>query len=314
MPSSINAEHLDTFIAFAEHLNFTKAARARRMSQPALHTHVKKLSEALGVTLYTRRGQRLVLTADGERVLGFGRDAAARSAAFVAELSHREVVGPVVLCSGEGAYLYLLGPALRKLALGEAALRRRSGEKGRLGVENLRLLVRDQEGTVHAVRTGEAHLGVASLDAEPAGLSAEPFASVGQMVLLPKEHPLAEKKVVRCRDLAGQKLVVPPLDRPHRAMIAQALKAASVKWHVAVEASGWELLVRFAELGFGFTIVNAFCRVPPNLVGRPMPELPERTYYLLKRGDSADSGVVSMLANLLRTSAKEWKKSMVRGH
>src|SRR5262249_23772810 len=103
MRPPIDAEHLDAFVTFAEHLNFTRAARALRMSQPALHTQVRKLSLALGVALYVRRGQRLSLTPDGQRVLGFGRDARDRARAFVAELSHRRVRGPVVLCAGEGA-------------------------------------------------------------------------------------------------------------------------------------------------------------------------------------------------------------------
>jgi DNA-binding transcriptional LysR family regulator len=299
MRPAIDAEHLDAFVTFAEHLNFTRAAKARRMSQPALHTQVRKLSEALGVALYVRRGHALSLTPDGQRVLGFGRDARERARAFVAELTHREVRGPIVLCAGEGAYLYLLGEGVRRFS--KAAHRDTAAS-------DLRLLVRDQEATTLAVRTGEAHLGVASLDALPADLRADPLTEVGQILVVPPSHPLAAKRHVRLRDLAGERLVVPPPDRPHRAMIAQALRAAGVRWHVAVEASGWELLVRFAELGLGLAIVNAFCRVPDSLVARPMPELPSRTYHLLQRADAAREGAVSALAAAIRSTANAWRK------
>ena len=50
----LNVEWLDAFVTFAEHLNFTRAARARHLSQPARHAQVRKLSEALGATLYRR--------------------------------------------------------------------------------------------------------------------------------------------------------------------------------------------------------------------------------------------------------------------
>ena len=293
MRAPLDAEQLDAFVTFAEHLNFTRAARARRVSQPALHTQVRKLSEALGVTLYERRGNRLALTPHGQRVLGFGRDARDRMRALVAELSHREVRGPIVLCAGEGSYLYLLGEGLRRFTAERPS--------------ELRLLVRDHEGTVAAVRTGEAHLGVASLDAPPAGLDARPLTEVGQVVVLPASHPLAAKKQVRLRDLAGERLVVPPEGRPHRTMIAQALRAAGVRWQVAVEASGWELLVRFAELGLGLAIVNAFCRIPPGLVARPMPELPSRTYHLLQRTEAAREGSVAALAEALSREAGAWR-------
>jgi DNA-binding transcriptional LysR family regulator len=293
MRAPIDAEQLDAFVTFAEHMNFTRAARARGVSQPALHTQVKKLSEALGVALYVRRGGKLSLTADGQRVLGFGRDARERMRAFVAELSHREVRGPLLLCAGEGAYLYLLGEGIRRFA-------------GR-GEADLRLLVRDHEGTVEAVRTGEAHLGVASLDAPPEGLRAEVITEVGQVIVLPAGHRLAGSAAVRLRDLAGERLVVPPVGRPHRTMIAQALRAAGVSWRAGVEASGWELLVRFAEVGLGLAIVNAFCRVPDGMVARPMPELPVRAYHLLQRPDAARQGPVASLAAALRETANAWR-------
>ena len=341
MRPSIDAEHLDAFVTFAEHLNFTRAARARRISQPALHTQVKKLSVALGVELYTRRGQKLLLTPDGERVLGFGRDARERVRAFVAELSHRDVEGPIVLCSGEGAYLYLLGPGLRRFSSGEGcphpavssarsrapagrppppnrsrsfaqgadppSTSRASDPPASARPSELRLLVRDHEGTVHAVRTGEAHLGVASLESPPDGLRADLLTEVGQVVLVPASHPLASKRAVRLRDLAGERLVVPPEGRPHRTAIAQALRAAGVRWRVGVEASGWELLTRFAELGFGLAIVNAFCRVPEGLVARPVPELPSRAYYLLQRRDAARQGSIAALADALRATSNAWR-------
>jgi DNA-binding transcriptional LysR family regulator len=297
MRAPIDAEQLDAFVTFAEHLNFTRAARARRMSQPALHTQVRKLSEALGVTLYVRRGNRLALTPHGQRVLGFGRDARERMRALVAELCHREVRGPIVLCAGEGSYLYLLGEGLRCIEATRAA--------------ELRLLVRDQEGTVAAVRTGEAHLGVASLDAPPADLDARVLTEVGQIVVMPASHRLAAKKHVLLRDLEGERLVVPPEGRPHRTMIAQALRAAGVRLRVAVEASGWELLVRFAELGLGLAIVNAFCRVPGGLVSRPMPELPSRAYYVLQRTEAAREGAVAALADALVKTADVWRKEVV---
>lgn len=299
MRPPIDAEQLDAFVTFAEAMNFTRAAKERGVSQPALHTQIRKLSEALGVVLYERRGSRLVLTPPGERVLAFGRDARERARELVAELSHREVRGPIVLCAGEGSYLYLLGAGLRRFVAASAS--------------ELRLLVRDHEGTVAAVRTGEAHLGVASLDAVPADLDARALTEVGQVLVLPASHPLASKRRVSLRDLDGARLVVPPEGRPHRAMIAQAFRAAHVRFAPAVEASGWELLVRFAELGLGLAIVNAFVRVPPGLVRRPMPELPSRAYHLLRRASprddaSATSGTaLHALAAALTSTANAWR-------
>jgi DNA-binding transcriptional LysR family regulator len=53
----IRSEWLTSFIAFAEELNFTRAAARLHISQPAFHVQIRKLAEALGVTLYERAGR-----------------------------------------------------------------------------------------------------------------------------------------------------------------------------------------------------------------------------------------------------------------
>ena len=56
-------EWLEAFVAFAERMSFTHAARDLHISQPALHVQIARLTEALGVRLYRREGRALVLTA-----------------------------------------------------------------------------------------------------------------------------------------------------------------------------------------------------------------------------------------------------------
>lgn len=290
----LKLEWLEGFVAFAEHESFTRAAVSLHLSQPALHVQVKKLSEALGVTLYRRKGQRLVLTADGKRVAAFGREMRDRMRELAGELAAAGVRDPVVLCAGEGAYLYLLGEGIRRFVAGGGA--------------PLKLLTRDREGTLEAVRGGEAHVGVATLDVLPDDLDARPLTDVGQTLVLPEAHPLVEKRRVRLADLAGAKLVVPGADRPHRVALARALLEAGVPWEVAVEANGWELMLRFVELGVGLAVVNACCRIPPGLATRPLTELPRQRYYVLRRPGTRTKGAAERLASTLLAAGAAWKE------
>src|SRR4051794_12021865 len=137
----VNLDWLAAFVVFCDHLNFTRAARALHVSMPALHVQIKKLSDALGVTLYRRRGGRLELTPHGKRVAAFGRDMGARSRAFLAVLRTGESREPVVLCAGEGSFLSLLGEAIRSFTASAAA--------------PLRLLTRDRDATLDAITSGE---------------------------------------------------------------------------------------------------------------------------------------------------------------
>jgi DNA-binding transcriptional LysR family regulator len=125
---------------------------------------------------------------------------------------------------------------------------------------------------------------------------------------MPASHKLARKRAVRLVDLAGERLIVPGPGRPHRAMIAQALLSLGVPWEVAVEANGWDLMLRFVELRAGVAIVNACCRVPEGLAARPIPELPTRSYDLLRRPGAAEAGLPLLLRRALMVSRDAWTR------
>src|SRR5215475_9867837 len=110
----MNYDWLFAFVVFAEHRSFTHAARRLHISQPALHVQIRKLAEAVGRPLYRRDGRALSLTPEGLRLAAFGREVAERGRAVLEELRGRPPSGPVVLASGQGAFLYLLGPAIRR--------------------------------------------------------------------------------------------------------------------------------------------------------------------------------------------------------
>ncbi len=278
---TLRSDWLDAFVAFAEHRNFTHAARELHLSQPALHVQIAKLSEELGVTLYRRDGRALSLTHQGTQLLAFAREARDRSREIVAELRGEPADATVTMAAGEGAYLYLLGDALRSFT--------------RRSTARLQVLTRDRQGAIDAVRSGEAHLGVGSFSSLPDDVLGTPLVEIGSCVVMPSAHRLARKRTVVLADLADEALVVPPAGRPHRTALAQALETAGVTWRVAAEASGWDLMLHFAALGIGLTVVNDFCRIPRGLVARPLRGLPGVRYSLLsRRGARLGSGALAL--------------------
>ncbi|HEY8427874.1 MAG TPA: LysR family transcriptional regulator [Sandaracinaceae bacterium] len=262
---------LRTFVTFAEHLSFTRAASVLHLSQPAVHVQVRKLAEVLGVALYERRGRELALTPAGVATLGFAREMIERTERFVSALSGPEADPAVRLSAGEGAFLYLLGPALR--------------DAHRAGVK-VELSVRDGLSTIDAVRRGDAHLGVAPLTTGVGGLTTHVLARADAAVAMPRRHRLARKRTVRARDLAGEPLVVPPPGAPLRTAIELVLAAASVELRPAVEVRGWPLTLRFVELGVGIAIVNDVVALPPGVVARRFEGLPAQRYAALRRADA----------------------------
>lgn len=266
----IDSARLASFLVFAEELNFTRAAARLHISQPALHVQINTLAESLGVALYRRAGRSLALTAAGQALLGFARESERRTEAFLASLG-RETPRTVVLAAGEGTQLFVIGEAIRRATV-----------HARL---DLRILSRDKNGVLAALRSAEAHIGVTAMAAAPDDLAAVRLRTVGMSAVLPRGHRLARKRTLRLRDLGGERLIVTPSGGPHREQLERALAAADVTWERAIEASGWTLILHYAALGLGIAIVNDICRVPPGAVARSLPELPTLSYWLLHRRD-----------------------------
>ncbi|TDB96548.1 LysR family transcriptional regulator [Actinomadura sp. 7K534] len=279
--SRLSTDALASFAVFADHLNFTRAAEELHISQPALHVKVQKLAETLGRALYTRHGRRLALTPTGVEVARFARELDARVAAFLAGVHGTAPTRVPTLAAGEGAYLYLLGDVVRP---------------------GIRLINGDRARTLAAVRTGRADLGVSVLDVTPTDIEAVPLATYPQVLVMPDDHPLAERPDLALTDLAGASLVAPPPTGPHRIALERALRSAGVPWSLAVEAEGWPLTLHFVSLGIGVAIVNGCVTPPPGLVTREIIDLPAVPYHALHLPSRADDPLVTGLLSEIRTA------------
>lgn len=289
-----NLDALQSFAVFADTLNFSESARRLHISQPALHAKVRKLSEQLDAKLYVRVGSALALTDAGEQVARHARELLLLNQRFVKGLAEGHDQPVVTLAAGEGAYLYLLGKALSQFSGAGAS-------------PHLQLLTRNRDEAVQAVRAGQAQLGIAPLGTVPADLHAVRLTVVGQVLVVPRTHALAARKSVRLRDLKGAQLIVPPAGRPHRELLGRLLQAESVPWQPSLEANGWELMLRFAQLGFGLTVVNACCRMPKGLAGVALQGYPALEYHLFRAADRPPNAHVQRLWNALLAHGDHWK-------
>jgi DNA-binding transcriptional LysR family regulator len=76
---------LRAFVVVAEELHFTRAAARLFVAQQALSRDIRRLEELLDVVLFDRTTRRVVLTADGRRLVPFARQVLDAQAALVAE-------------------------------------------------------------------------------------------------------------------------------------------------------------------------------------------------------------------------------------
>ena len=71
---TLDVEWLEDFVALAESGNFSRAAEARAIAQPAFSRHIRSLEEWVGVDLIDRGAHPVELTGGGRRFLPLVRD------------------------------------------------------------------------------------------------------------------------------------------------------------------------------------------------------------------------------------------------
>lgn len=279
----LDGELLRAFASFAETLNFTHAAKRVGLSQPALFERVQRLAALVGgAPLHERVGRRIQLTERGQRVAAHARDTLARADAFARDLAGEPAHETVTLAAGEGAFLYLLGPAIARFAAP--------------GV-SLRLLTLGAPAACEAVRVGDAHLAVGVIDLVPAGLVARDIQRTPLAVALSAKHPLARRRSLRLADVAGERLILPPEGRSHRDFVGRAIAKLGHDVAPPIEADGWPLMLQFAALGLGVAVVNGICAAPRGVVLRPVPELGSVCYRLVTRRGAEPTPAATRLAD-----------------
>jgi DNA-binding transcriptional LysR family regulator len=289
----LDSDALHTFAVFAEETNLSRAAKRLHLSQPAVHAQLKRLAEAVGAPLYRRAGRGLVLTKEGVEVVAFARDLEERTRELLATIRGEQEESRVVLAAGAGALLFVLGEGMRAFA------RERS--------ERLDVITADGRTAIDAVTSGVAHVGVSAAGtALPEGLEARPITDVPQVLVAPREHPLAKKRRVAIEDLDGQRLVLPPPGRPQRAALDAAFAERGIAVREGALAVGWELVVHLVSVGAGIAIVNGSVRVPRGLAARPIPSLPRVRYQAFTRARPRE--VAAALVRLLVAHGDGWKK------
>ncbi|MFF3314471.1 LysR substrate-binding domain-containing protein [Streptomyces sp. NPDC003035] len=263
---------LRTFLAVAQTLSFTQAARRLGVRQSTVSQHVRRLEDATGRPLFTRDTHAVELTEDGEAMLGFARtilQAHERAAAFFTGTRLR---GPLRFGASEDFVVTRLPEILE-------SFRREHPEV------DLELTV-ELSGTLNArLEAGRLDLILAKRRAEESG---------GELVWQDSLIWIGAPRLRLDPDRPVPLIVFPPPGIT-RARALEALEAQGRAWRIACTSSSLSANIAAARAGLG---VMAHTRglVPPGLARLParadLPDLGEVDFVLRKgrrRGSSQEA-------------------------
>jgi DNA-binding transcriptional LysR family regulator len=248
--------HLRYFVAVAEELNFSRAARRLRMAQPPLSVAIRQLEQELGAQLFVRSSREVTLTEAGRALLDGARRTLAEAELAMSE-ARRAAAGEL----GSLRVGFSWSARFETLpALGRAL---------RTEQPDLALLTEEMwnASMPSALRSGSLDVAV-SLCPEIAGeLSYEPLRREAVVALLSAHHALAGERPIPLRALADEGFVIFPRELAPRLYdtLVGLCRHAGFEPNVRSESfhSGWELGL-LAEL--------PVVAIVPESVGRNLPD------------------------------------------
>ena len=243
--SAMKLQHIKAFVTIAEAGTVSKAAQRLRIVQPALSRQIGDFEDELGVRLFDRVRQRLVLTAEGERLLGDCRDILGATDALAdrARLLSRADAG-------------ILRVAYTMLDEIIAIFLHRYAER----FPNVQVKLSDTAGPTDLftrLESGELHLGIGalrSLQAEKQEFESFPLPSIQFYAASNASLPLGTAGNVEVAELARFPLLLLAPSFQVRRTFDEACRLAGIKPRVFMEGRLSHTLLALAEAGHGVAI------------------------------------------------------------
>ena len=249
-------KQLETFVAVARELSFSRAAAGLGYVQSSVSSQVAALERELGVPLFDRLGRTIALTEAGrvmldysERLLDLAREAG--EAVADAGTGSGEITGSLNVSAPETLLTYRLPGLLTNFheRYPKVRVSLKPTAVGRLAGSTLRAL---EEGRVDVAFVLEVPL--VSVE----GISTELLMEEGVSVVAPPAHALANSAFVDPSDLTGEAVLLPEAPQSgcaYRGRFERQLSEGGVVPRETLEFQSIEAIKRCVSAGMGVTVL-----------------------------------------------------------
>jgi DNA-binding transcriptional LysR family regulator len=289
-------QQLRGFCYAARTKSISKAAERMQLSQPSVSLQIKALERELGTQLFARRGPRIELTHDGQRLLELARplvESIDRLDEDFASLRDSSDRGIVSIAAGGSTIQYLLPRVVEKFTREcpqvDVRLHNVTGKAG------LALL-----------REGEVDFAVGPMLETPPDIKFHPLVTYEPMLITRHDHPLAKQPRVTLKDIAKYPLILPPKNQSTYRVVEMVFAEHSLEHDVKLEVGGYDVIKKYVELGLGISIVMSHCLSgADHLHCVPLGRwFPKRTYGLVLRKGVPPSPAAERFVEMIRADAK----------
>src|SRR6195256_3101837 len=240
----MDLRQLQILQTIAETGSFTACGRKLHVSQSAISRQILLLEEELGEPLFLRVGRKVRMTPAAEGLVQLGKRIFqdVRETIGVITDRTRELRGTLRLSGGMTVCLYVFPPLLKYL-------RRVHPELG------FRLRVATAEQSVHEIRAGRVDAGLLTLPVDESDLVTVPVMREELLVVMPPGHPLARRRRVAPRDLAGQPFILFESGSATRRVIDHFFTTENITPTIVMDTENVEIIKAMVKTGLGIVIL-----------------------------------------------------------
>lgn len=248
----MNLNQLEYFVAVAENLSFTKAARQCFISQTAMTQQIHALEQTVGVPLFVRDKHHVMLTPAGVVYLKEARTI----------LKRNDDAIRLARVAGEGTTGELTVGYISGFGTSDCADILRGFREAYPGI-SMKLFRSTMSGLFDALARGECDIAltIQTHQQEFSNIGHQYIRSYPLTAVLPAEHPLAERKNITYSDLKAENFIImQPSARP-RAEMEEMLwvyeRGGFMPNVVALETEP-ETIMLMISLGMGISILPEY--------------------------------------------------------
>jgi len=231
--------------AARRNLNLTEAAKALHTSQPGVSKAIIELEEELGIDIFARHGKRLKrITEPGQHVL--------KSIELILrEVNNLKRIGEQYSSQDSGTLSIATTHTQARYVLPEKVAQLRSA----FPKVNVSLHQGAPDQVARMLIDDVAEIGIATESlSNYSELVTLPCYEWQHVLVLPTDHPLAQKERVTLEDVAAEPLITYHPSFTGRTKIDQAFEARKLQPRISLEAIDSDVIKTYVRLGLGIGI------------------------------------------------------------
>lgn len=236
---------LSYFVECAKTLNMTGASEELHVAQSAVSTAIAQLERALDTKLFIRQHSKgLVLTPAGERLLRDTQSLFRDLEDTIEQLrsEQQRLTGSITVACFTTLSPFLVPELLRRM------------QREHPGIA-VHVIEGGHDDNHAALRAGRAELAINYDMTDPPDISREIIGEVAPHVIVPSEHPLADRAAVSLRELAHEPLVLLDIQESSEYFLS-LLTQSGVTPTIQFRSASYETVRSLVAAGFGYSILN----------------------------------------------------------